>query len=385
MHRNAPATVDTLLTELELVAFRNMNRLQLSIPRGITLITGANGQGKTNILEAVATIGLTKSPRSASLRESMKWDATYSRIRGVLDTGERGLDECIVEIDAREGMPRKRLLLNGESVAASALIGRLPTVLFTPDHLSLVSGGPEERRRFLDIVLTQLPGDGRNDLLRYSRSLLQRNHLLRAMRDGTSDGMELPAFTEMCIASAIAVMAHRQRVISELAGAFTDHLSAFTPDAEVTALCYAPCGRESGQFPTREQFLSEMHARLSRDVAAGSTSFGPHRDDLLLSIHSRPARSVASQGQRRSIVLALLLSSVDLLRNHTETPPLLLLDDVLSELDADRQERFLERLRAPATSQILITATDAADDLLRLARPDHHLTVRNGEVSSTDD
>lgn len=385
MVRNAPVYGETILSEIELVAFRNLERLQLRLPAGITLLTGANGQGKTNILEAMATIGLTKSPRASSLREVMKWDSDFTRIRGVLDANERGNDVFTVEIDARGGVPKKRLLLNGENVPASELIGRVPTVLFTPDHLSLVSGGPDERRRLLDIILTQISREGRNALLRYSRALLQRNHLLRAMRDGTSDGRELLVFTEEVVSTALDVLTLRKHVTEKLSETFQEHLAAFTPDAEGTDLQYAPCGREHGIDISRETLLSELHSRLSRDIATGSTSFGPHRDDLLFSIRCHPARGVASQGQRRSIVLALLLSSVDLLRTSTGTAPLLLLDDVLSELDADRQERFLARLRAPVTSQVIITATDASEDLVELAQPNQHWTVAAGTVFKQDD
>jgi DNA replication and repair protein RecF len=338
---------------------RSYPRLDLALEPGLVLITGPNGAGKTNLLEAVhvATQGISfRTRQDAQLvrRGAAEGSARVAGARGEVRI------ETEVRLSTREP---KRIRLNGAAVAsAEELRSRVHTLAFTPDRLAVVKGGPATRRAYFDRVLARaLPA--RAELpAAYGAALGQRNAALRRVAGGLSDAGALEPWTEQVVTLARELVEARARVLELLAAPFAERsaelgLSAATLDYDA-------------EPPTRES----LDARLARDLERGTTGAGPHLDEIRILSGDRDLRTFGSQGEQRMAVLSLLLAEAELLASHGGVPPLLLLDDALSELDADRR-RLSERVGS--VGQTLITATGA--EALPLA-PAQLLAVTPGEV-----
>lgn len=348
---------------MEQVALRDIRsypRLELTLEPGLVLVTGANGAGKTNLLEAVhvATQGLSFRTRQ---------DAQIVRrgaVEGVARAGgrrERTLVESEVRLSVREP---KRIRWNGAPLAGpDVLRARVHVLAFTPDRLAVVKGGPATRRAYFDRVLTRvLPA--RADLPpAYAAALGQRNAALRRIAAGLSDRSALDPWTRQVAALAGQLVAARARLLELLAPAFAERSAELGLDAAALGYDAAP--------PTVES----LEARLARDLDRGATGLGPHLDEIRIIAGDRDLRTYGSQGEQRTAVLALLLAEAELLADQVGVPPLLLLDDALSELDAVRRRVLSERLGA--VGQTLVTATGA--EALPLA-PAQLLEVTRGTV-----
>jgi DNA replication and repair protein RecF len=324
------------------------------------LVTGPNGAGKTNLLEAVhlATQGLSFRTRQ---------DAQVVR-RGavagtVVATGRRGTVpiEAAAEVSTRSA---KRLRLNGAAVAsAEELRSRIHALVFTPDRLAVVKAGPAARRAYFDRVLSRLLPARADVPSAYAAALGQRNAALRRLAAGLSDADALEPWTDRVVQLAGELVEARRLTVELLAPAFAER-------AGELGLPAATLGYDA-EPPTR----ATLDARLARDLERGTTGAGPHLDDIHLLSADRDLRAFGSQGEQRLAVLSLLLAEAALLLDRGEVPPLLLLDDALSELDADRRRVLSERLGAGG--QTLVTATGA--EALPLA-PAQLLVVSPGQV-----
>jgi DNA replication and repair protein RecF len=304
---------------------------------------GPNGAGKTNLLESIHLAAQGFSPRTRSDGELIRFGAEGAR---VAVEGRHGAAPVSVEVTLRV-REAKRARLNGAPLrAAEELRSRLPTLVFTPDRLAVVKAGPAVRRAYFDRSLARLfPGRGAVTT-EYSSALAQRNGALRRLAAGYASADALEPWTERVAALGDQLVAARRDLVDALA-------ASFGPVAEELRL--GPGGlRYEGDAPTRE----DLEARLEQDLARGSTGLGPHLHDVAITAGERDLRSFGSQGEQRLAVLALLLAEADLLSGRGEPPPLLLLDDVLSELDPARREILAGRLRA-AGAQALLTATTA--------------------------
>jgi len=341
---------------------RSYPRLELALEPGLVLITGPNGAGKTNLLEAVhvATQGISfRTRQDAQLvrRGAAEGSARVAGARGEVRI------ETEVRLSTREP---KRIRLNGAAVAsAEELRSRVHTLAFTPDRLAVVKGGPATRRAYFDRVLARaLPA--RAELpAAYGAALGQRNAALRRVAGGLSDAGALEPWTEQVVTLARELVEARARVLELLAAPFAERsaelgLSAATLDYDA-------------EPPTRES----LDARLARDLERGTTGAGPHLDEIRILSGDRDLRTFGSQGEQRMAVLSLLLAEAELLASHGGVPPLLLLDDALSELDADRRRLLSTRLGT--VGQTLVTATGA--EALPLA-PAQLLAVTLGRVEA---
>ena len=322
------------------------------------LVTGPNGAGKTNLLEALHVGSQGFSPRTRAEPRLVRFGETAARVR--LSGSEGGSPvETEVTIVPREG---KRVLLNGASASsAEALRSRLATLVFTPDRLAVVKGGPLVRRTYVDRMLGRvfpaqavLPGA-------YARVLAQRNEALRRVRGGLSSSEAVAPWTEQLAALGAELDTARTRLVALLAPGFGEHGVALGL-AEPT-LAYEERGLTA----------AELDERLPRDLERGTTGVGPHLRDIELRAGARELRGFGSQGEQRIAVLALLLAEARLLAEQRGEPPLLLLDDVLSELDRDRAAALVSRL--PEAGQAVLTST-SADALPRGGRPSLLLRVR---------
>ncbi|TAK72872.1 MAG: DNA replication/repair protein RecF [Dehalococcoidia bacterium] len=361
------------LRRLSLTNFRNYAREELELAPGAVLFLGENAQGKTNLLEAVALLATGRSERAASDADYIAWSARdepqpFARVAGV---AERGGHEVSVELAVigREGahgnlVASKRLKLNGVPRRAADVVGAITAVLFTTDDMELVKGSPSGRRRYLDVMLSQVDRAYLRALPRYTKLVTQRNALLKRIQDGAAGHDELAYWDEELARDGATLLVARNAAVDALARSAAEAHAALSGERERFELAYAPRFVD-GWTPARvaaapaedvaRALLDKLQATRTRDVAAGVTLSGPHRDDLSMSIGGEPAAAFASRGQQRTAALALRLAEARLLLDRTGERPLLLLDDVLSELDESRRGSVLAAIDA---DQVLITSPD---------------------------
>ena len=348
------------MAQVSLRDIRSYPRLELALEPGLVLVTGPNGAGKTNLLEAVhvATQGISFRTRQDAQIVRRGAEEGLARVAG--RRGDVGV-ETEVRLSVRDS---KRIRLNGATVAsAEELRSRAHTLVFTPDRLAVVKGGPAARRAYFDRVLVRaLPA--RADLpTAYGAALGQRNAALRRVAAGLSDVTTVDPWTAQVAALAGQLVDARARVLSLLSPVFEERASEL-------GLEQATLGYDT-EPPSREA----LDERLSRDLERGTTGLGPHLDEIRIAAGDRDLRTFGSQGEQRIAVLALLLAEAELLAGQGGVAPLLLLDDALSELDADRRRLLSARLGL--AGQTLVTATGA--EALPLA-PAQLLAVTPGEV-----
>jgi len=378
---------------LALANFRCYRSLELTLPGGTIVVTGDNAQGKSSLLEALHVLATTRSPHAQSDRELLNWAAAaeplpFSRVSGevVRAAGHDHLEVLNLRQTTDHGEERftKQVRLNGVPRRALDVLGRLNVVLFTPRDLELVHGGPAERRRYLDILLCQIDGVYCRALAAYNRVLAQRNHLLRRLRDRGGERSELAFWDQRLVAEGAVVMGRRQAAVAglsasaktihaELVGRATELLLTYraslapladtTLSPELAAGVPAPdpvLAAATDQLAAR--FAGAVAQRRDEDIARGLTLVGPHRDDLGFHVDGVDMRAFGSRGQQRTVALALKLAEARLMWQVTGERPVLLLDDVLSELDAHRQAYLVGRI--DAHQQTLITTTDPAHPAL---------------------
>ena len=334
------------LVIVETVSLRNIRsyaQLDLNLEPGLVLVVGANGAGKTNLLESlhVGTQGF--SPRTRADAQLVRFGEQVGRIalRGVRRDTRIELE---VTLALGEG---KRAKLNGAALpAAEQLRSEVATLVFTPDRLAVVKGGPAVRRAYFDRALGRLTPARATLSVEYAAAVAQRNAALRRTAAGYSSRDAIAPWTEQVAALGRKLVESRTEVVASLAPGFAERADELgLPSARMT---YA------GDPPTVEL----LEARLDRDLERGATGLGPHLDDILLTSGTRDLRSFGSQGEQRLTVLALLLAEAELISERRGFAALLLLDDVLSELDPNRRRVLAERVLA--TGQTLITATEAS-------------------------
>jgi DNA replication and repair protein RecF len=328
---------------------------------GLVLAVGPNGAGKTNLLESLHVAAQGFSPRTRSDAQLIRFGEQGAR---VAVAGEHRGSQVAVEVTLRLG-EAKRARLNGAALkAAEELRSRLPALVFTPDRLAIVKGGPAVRRAYFDRALTRLFPSRASTPTEYAAALAQRNGALRRLAAGYSPPEALEPWTERVAELGSALVTARRQLVQLLSPAF----------AEVAAELRLGVGelRYEGEPPSVEDF----ERRLEQDLARGSTGLGPHLHDVAIAGGGRDLRSYGSQGEQRLAVLSLLLAEADLLAQREQAGPLLLLDDVLSELDPERRAILAVRLRR-TSGQAFLTATTAG---ALPAEPDELVEVEPGRA-----
>jgi DNA replication and repair protein RecF len=351
------------LSQLRLLSFRIYQAASVELLPGVNLVLGQNGQGKTSLLEAISTLALTRSPRSGSLGDCAAWGESRLGVAAHLISQ---LEETDIELRAerQDGSERwvRKLRQGGELVQPRELLGRFRVVLFWPEDLLLVKGGPEPRRRLLDVVLSQLSPGYAEAVIRYRRAVEHRTAVLRRVRDGLSESAELRPWTEALVEHGAVVMRERQRYLAAAQPVAAEAVTKIGEPAELE-LEYRPAlGRDreaSGAVQPTDALWRALQLRSAEEVARAQCLVGPHRDDFEILLGGRPARQFASQGQQRSVVLALKVAEVRQHLSEGGGAPLLLLDDVLSELDLERRKGLIQLLSEElAVEQTLITSTE---------------------------
>ena len=339
-----------LATRLTLRDFRTYAAAEVRLGPGLTVVTGRNGAGKTNLLEALYFACTGRSCRTGNERECVRFDADLTRLE--LEC-EDGGDRHVLSVGFQPGEP-KRLRVDGAPVDRLTDVATRPLVsVFLPDRLELVTGAPALRRAHLDQVVAALRPTRAATRRAYTAALGQRNALVAAIRAGRAGRDSLPAWDAELARHGIALMADRATVVDELRPRFAAHADGLGLSAEADVV-YRPRSKAG----TAEELVAELAERLESDLDRGFTGHGPHRDELVLRRDGRELRTYGSRGQQRLGLLALLLAEREALADSRGTPPLMLLDDVMSELDAGRRARLIDVLRGGGQS--LITTTDLA-------------------------
>lgn len=368
---------------LSLTNFRNFARLELTLPQGPILLHGANAQGKTSLLEAIYYLATCNSPYTTADWQLINWQTEhdvipFTRLSADIVTGTSPLDRIEItlfrEPNGHDQRTRKDIRLNGVSKRVMDLVGQLNVVLFLPRDLSLVEGAPAERRRYMDGTLCQTDRAYCEALSTYDRLLPQRNALLRRVGDGQASPEELDFWDAQLAEQGAILIAGRQRLLRELEGlAQRAHLDltgrqeileiAYQPSFNPTAggdgqLSFSTVGLDLHRELTAEeilpQFVQALKERRREHVERGVTLIGPHRDELRLTINQRDVGLFGSRGQARTAILSLKLAELGWMHDAIGEWPILLLDEVIAELDADRRAYLLERING-ATQSILTT------------------------------
>lgn len=338
------------VNRLKLTNFRNYENAEITLDEGITLIVGKNAQGKTNLIESLIVASTTKSPRTADFSELILDGKDFARAEFEVERNF-GKVQIAFEIDKKG---EKKFYVNNNAVSKmSDVFGNLVVIYFNPIDLRIVSASPQERRDFMDTDISQLSGSYYNLLQRYNKILLQRNKLLKFEKDRESLLTQIEVWNEQLASVASLIVKTRKSFIEKLKEPARESLKQISSSKDELEIEYVGAkGTTSEEI--KEELLKSLRFNLERDLELGYTTIGPHRDDVFFGLNHKDARSFSSQGQKRSIVLAIRFAEMEIFSKEIGENPLLVLDDVFSELDTTRQKKLYEKMRE---YQSIITGT----------------------------
>lgn len=346
------------LTNLQLQNFRNYESVQLEFTDGVHVFIGENAQGKTNLMESIYALAMTKSHRTTNDKELIGWNKEFATIKG---TVEKTATKTNLELQfSKKGKIAKVNYL--EQKRLSSYLGNLNVILFAPENLTLVKGSPQNRRKFVDMELGQMSSLYLYDLVEYNRVLKQRNTYLKQLAIKKKQPDEyLEVLSEMLSELASKIVFHRldfMKQLEALAIPIHDQLSLGREKFSVSYQATIPL--EDGLTPSqmKEIYIERFKKNQTREADQATTLIGPHRDDLIFYLNEIPVQTYGSQGQQRSTVLSLKLAEIELMKLSTGEYPLLLLDDVLSELDDDRQTHLIKAIENKVQTFITTTSLD---------------------------
>lgn len=360
------------LCSVAVADFRNVKSISIEPGHHFNLLYGLNGQGKTNLLEAIYLLGSPRSFRASRLPELVRHGERQAQIWGTVESG--GIENELRLLIEPVG---RKVEIDGKAVnKASELHGKLNAVVFSPDDTGMVRTGPESRRRYLDRAVYMGDIGYLHCWHSYQRILKQRNHLLK-----NSDKTGLDIWTEKLAESGAEVIERRLKFVAVLDGKLQKYYATISGDRETSRLCYQPDGVGSSERELIRDELMELFKRHQRsDERYGTTTAGPHRDDLSFILDGRPLKAFGSQGQQKSFVLALKMAEMDNLQNIFGEEPLLLFDDMSSELDSIRNHNLMEFLTT-RNIQVFITTTERSPALLKAAPHCAVFHVDNGNLT----
>jgi len=353
---------------LELKDYRNYNQLHMNFYNGVNILYGDNAQGKTNILESLYICGTTKSHKGSKDKEIIKLDKDESHIKIFIEK-----DKVTHKIDMhlKKSKP-KGVAINGIPIKKSSeLFGIINFVFFSPEDLSIIKNGPSERRRFIDLELCQLDKVYLYHLSCYNKILIQRNNLLKQMSFNRKLLDTLSVWDVQLVEHGIKIMERRKLFIDQLKNIVSRIHNQLSGNKENLILNY-----ESNV--TIENFYEKLENSLERDINLKMTNYGPHRDDISIFNGNEDIRKFGSQGQQRTAALSLKLAEIEIVKQITKDNPILLLDDVLSELDRKRQNYLLNSIK---DLQTIITCTGLEELIANRMKCDKIFKVVEGTVT----
>lgn len=358
-----------ILKKVWLEQYRNITAVSMEPARHLTILHGRNGQGKTNILESVYLLGTARTFRSAKIPDLVGHGYTAASVRGMVQSA--GVEnEIILQLENNT----RRISISGKNVHRSAeLHGKLAVVIFSPDDTAMVKLGPETRRRYLDRSLYASDARFLQNYHNYYRTLKQRNALLK-----TNQYTTLDLWTEQLAEAGERLMEDRRRYVDRLGKLLQQHYQQIAGEREKAEIHYHP-DVFSDQENGKASLLQLLQSQKDHDQRMKNTGHGPHRDDLMFLIDGYPLKSFGSQGQQRSFVLALKLAELDYLQETFGETPVLLLDDIASELDRQRMMNLLTFVRQREV-QVFITTTDVTPFLPVLQHDSRVFRVAGGKL-----
>ena len=355
----------------EISNYRNIGHAELEFCDSVNVLFGMNGQGKTNILESIFLLSGAKSFRKSKDRDLIRNDEIVSIIKDEFEAfGRKQQIELKINDDGRRAS-----LNRGTQGPASKLAGSFLCSVFSPEHLSLVKGAPEIRRTFMDTLLCQISPGYLASLKLYTRLLIQKNNLLKDMRSIAAAYDLIEVFDQQLAEEGYKITKMRYDLCSEIVKDYSEYYRSVSSSDEEVDFKYVSTLADSNELSV-ETVLKIYKENQKEDVIRGYCGAGPHRDDIYMTINGQDMRVYASQGQQRSAVLALKMTEAEYMEKKTGEKPILLLDDVLSELDSTRQDRLIEKLKG---FQSVITCCDP--NILKQKTITKMFEVSKGEVS----
>ncbi|MBL8048622.1 MAG: DNA replication/repair protein RecF [Chthonomonas sp.] len=358
-----------MLARLSVHQFRNIEHAELQLEPGIHLVVGPNAHGKTSLLEAVHLLATSKVLRGSREVEAIRHGEEQASVRGGLQDSRTEL-----RMDLTRGK-RKRAFINSLDLKrASDLIGRLPCVVFSNEDLSIVRGDPSDRREFMDMTLCQLYPAYLGHLASYKRSLEQRNALLKLASERFVADEQFESWEAELDRHGAALRSTRREFLAQLEPVAAQVHRDMGPDEQLTITHVL-----RDEVPVRDSLAEMYRAARPMEIRRGSSLVGPHRDELLLSVNDNEVRLFGSQGQQRTAALSLKLATIEVMEQLLGVSPILLLDDVFSELDASRRSRLLSTA-SQHSGQVILTCTEAeqAGDLM--AKSAKIIEIRSGVI-----
>ncbi|MEO8626077.1 MAG: DNA replication and repair protein RecF [Candidatus Limnocylindrales bacterium] len=363
------------VAQLSLAGFRSYTALAAEFPAGPQVVVGDNATGKTNLLESLVVLDTGRSHRAGADGELVAWGADFSRLDAsvVGSSGSPTQLEVVIALTASGG-GRKRVEVNGVARRPSALSAALPVVLFAPEDMLLISGGPALRRAALDTLVAQTVPAASATFSTYSRAITQRNNLLRSIRDGSAARDELRFWDQVMIDDGARIVDWRRAALARLAEPLAAAHAEIAPAEERLELRYSTNAEPIGPETTHDALRRRLADTADKEQWNGATLIGPHRDDLVFANGERDLAGFASRGQQRTAILAFKLAQLDVLRMTLGESPLLLLDDVFSELDPGRRAHLVRRIGELPQAFVTTTTTDDLDPQLVAAATVWHVT-----------
>jgi DNA replication and repair protein RecF len=340
------------LTSLDFQGFRNYEHAHLEIRSDINVIHGLNGHGKTSLLEAIYYTSLTQSFKTTSDRDCLNFnhDTQFFDIRANYENHQAELDEVRVYYERKNG---KSIFLNTNKLATfKAHIGYIPTVLLKPDDLKLSYGGPSDRRTFIDVLLSQLSPIYLDSLMRYKKLVKQKNALLNTQRK--VDLTELAAWNSRLVEHGSVIIQKRETLLQELSLCVEKLYKELSETTDIASLSYA--NPFSGEADIQTKFFERLEQQQAQEVAQQKCLVGPHRDDVNCLLGGKQIGKFGSQGENKTFLIAMKLAELTILGEQKKEKPILLFDDIFSELDKKRVAQLMARIED--IGQVFITTTD---------------------------
>lgn len=358
------------IKELKLRNYRNYNKLEVSFDDKINVIIGENAQGKTNLMEAIHVLAFTKSHRTSHEKELIQWEKEYAKIEGRVEKRNQNIPlEIII---SNKG--KKAKLNHLEQKRLSDYVGAANVVMFAPEDLTLVKGPPSIRRRFIDMELGQIQPTYIYHLTQYQKILKQRNHLLKQLqRNNLSDRTMLEVLTTQIIEHASIILEKRfsfLKLLRSWANKIHYSISRNLEQLEIEYQATIEVSEVENKENISNIYLTKFNEIQEKEIERGTTLIGPHRDDLLFFVNNKDVQTYGSQGQQRTTALSLKLAEIELIHSEVGEYPILLLDDVLSELDDYRQSELLNTIQGKVQTFVSTTSVDGI----------HHKTLENAEL-----
>ncbi len=355
------------ITTLTLKDFRNYTEETVKFSDGLNFLVGANAQGKTNMLESIYLISVGKSPKNSKDKQIIKFDKSKSLI-DLNFTTRVGNKNIKMYLDKSN---KKSIKINNLNILKlTELVGTLSVVYFSPDELKLIKEVPEDRRKFLDVSISQFDKNYLYNLLKYEKILKQRNAILKSNETNESKREQLKLFTPQLVDTAEKIISKRLEFIEKL-NKIAPIIHKNITISENLKISYSYIKKEN--LTIREDLTNSLNNSIEKELELGYTTIGPHRDDLIFYLDGLDCKFYASQGQQRTVALVVKLSLMEVIKDEIGEYPVLLLDDVLSELDEDRQMRLLNMT---VKYQTIITCTQ----IPKINIPYNFIKIKNGTI-----